>query len=301
MAAVCVACQSSNTKTYLPNPRDIEYFVERSQVAEIRRCGDCGSLFQNPWPSEGEISKFYPPDYQNYSGRRRSLLAGLLRWQNASVAQRFVAEHGRDAAVLDFGCGDGSFLLSLYEQGVRDLVGYEPHEREASYTPGEIRFYSDVDSLVASGQRFDVIRMNHVIEHLHAPDSTVTALAALLSEGGRILVQTPNPDTLSARIFGRWWGALHFPYHTVIFTPRGIAAMSTRCGMAVRKISGALMPTGWSMSVENALKETLGIRKRGRQWFYAPLVLAALPIAFVETLFGGHKAAIIDYELVRRG
>ena len=68
---------------------------------------------------------------------------------------------GRDATVLDCGCGDGSFLLWLKDEGFRDLAGVdlsgEQVQRARSFGITQV-FETDVfDFLKAKKREFDII------------------------------------------------------------------------------------------------------------------------------------------------
>lgn len=294
----CPACHSPSSRIAVKSPCDVEYFSIRSCDASFMQCLQCGSLYQTPWPSPEELDVLYPEDYQNYTRKDVALLSKLVDLQNNAVARAFVTSFGKNVSVLDFGCGDGRFLTSLHGQGVRDLTGFEPHRRsDGVYRDAGYKLATDINALINDTTRFDIIRMNHVIEHLSDLDDTMVTLGRLLKPGGRILVQTPNPDTLTWRAFKRFWGPLHFPYHTVIFTPRGMKLSAPRWGLKVSSIQGCTMPTGWSMSLENIVKSVLSLKRRGRTPVYGFLAIGGVAIAILEKAVVPQRTAIIDYIL----
>ena len=292
----CPACLGKTCKTDVENPQDVEYFSTRSVTATYEKCLQCQSLFQSPWPSAEELGTLYPEDYQNYTKKDIALLSKFVDIQNKAVAKDFVKKFGANISVLDYGCGDGRFLQSLHELGLNDLVGYEPHTREDGIYK-DFELTRDLNTLSLSHKKFDVIRMNHVIEHLADVDATMKALAGLLSPHGKIVVQTPNPDTLTRVIFGRFWGPLHYPYHTILFTPEGMNEGANRWGLRVASVSGSTMPTGWSMSLENLLKTYTRSKRRGRLPIYGFLAMGGMAINILEKLFTPKRTAIIDYIL----
>ena len=295
---VCQACRSECSTTAIAAPTDLEYFVERSVPTELRQCIACGSLFQNPWPDQTEALAFYPADYQNYERQDVPLLSKLLEMAQRRGARAFVEQVGREARVLDFGCGDGSFLSYLAAEGMTNLVGYEPNLRETERTTRPtITRVGSLRELQDAGHAFDAIRMHHVIEHLTELDCTMQGLRNLLAPGGAIFVQTPNVATATWRLFGRNWGALHYPYHTVLFTPDGMEAGTRRWGLRIEAIANSPMPTGWAMSVENLIKHYTRSQRRGRLRIYGLLVAAALPLSYAEAAMRPSKAAVLDYKL----
>src|SRR5260370_863870 len=74
----------------------------------------CGTLFQERMPSLAELASFYPADYHSMSA------GGLLsRIRNRMRIRRLAKLLTRDGAILDYGCGDGGFLV----QAAAELPG----------------------------------------------------------------------------------------------------------------------------------------------------------------------------------
>jgi len=286
----CPVCESFETELFLKKPLDFEYFVSRKISSSLLICSNCGSIYQDPLPTKEECDSFYPSDYQDYSRKDLPLLRSLLKFMVKRGASSFVREHGFDKRILDFGCGDGSFAKALVECGAREVIGYEAHSRarSAENTQGLLVLY-DLDKLEQQGP-YDIIRLNHVIEHLSDLDRALQMLFELLSPTGKIVIQTPNPRALTLRLFKRYWGALHYPFHTVLISPLGLTQLSHRSGLRVVRTSSALMPTGWSMSVENLIKDVFKIKRRGRTILYGWLVIFSVPLMFLERFFSGGYA-----------
>lgn len=139
--------------------------------------------------------------------------------------------------------------------------------------------------------------MNHVIEHLPNLDQTMTVLSGLLKPGGRIVGQTPSADHVTARLFGTNWGPLHYLYHTIVFTPRGLRAAAPRWGLDVEKVAGAYMPKGRAMSAENVLKNLIGSKRRGRLPIFSLLFAASVLVLALDRLVNGDDMAVFDFVL----
>lgn len=298
MTQLCPACHAPNGAVAIARPRDWEYFTLRERQVTICRCGNCGSLFKDPWPSAREAQNFYGPDYQNYNNAKVPWLASLNAVFQRAGASAFLRRHGTsDISVLDFGCGHGDFLRSLSRLGCCRLAGFDftPYAGLAAVTGA--RIFDSIEALAASSERFDVIRMNHVIEHLTDLDKTMRLLAGLLAPAGRIIGETPNGSHYTSRLMRGWWGPLHYPYHTVIFSVEGLAAAAPRWNLRLCETSSSIMPTGWTMSAENMLKAIIGSRKPGRSAGYVALLALGLPFAFLDRLLTPAATAIFGFEL----
>ena len=295
--AACPACGGSRAALFTAAPRDVEYFNTRRVAARVMRCAECASLFQAPWPTAAEVREFYGPDYQNYTATSVPLLSRIDALYQRRQGVAFVARHQRDAAVLDFGCGQAGFLRALAELGCTGLAGFDFVLYEELRDTPKTRFYDDIDSMLNDEQRFDVIRMRHVIEHLTDLDDVMGKLRRLLRPGGCIVGQTPNAAHYTSRLMGRYWGPLHFPYHTVLFSPAGLERAARRWDLTLCETSGALLPTGWAMSFENLLKIWTGSRRRGRTALYALLMAASMPMALFDRLLQPRATANFDFVL----
>ncbi|MFP5240149.1 MAG: class I SAM-dependent methyltransferase, partial [Acidobacteriota bacterium] len=190
--------------------------------------------------------------------------------------------------LLDVGCGGGQYLDKLAG------LGLEPHGSEFSEDAalparrkGHTVHVGALEELELPDGHFRVIRMNHVIEHVLNPVTTLEAAARLLAPGGTVVIETPNLDCPDFKILGRYWGALHFPRHLHLFTPRTMRRAADRAGLGVARVKFTPMPTGWSLGLQNLLAGTVGVKiVKGRCALYPFFMLGFLPLAALQMLAG---------------
>ncbi len=153
--------------------------------------------------------------------------------------------------ILDLGCGAGRYLLLMRALGW-DVVGVEPDATSRAVATGQ--GLAVVASLADGGLEpgsFDVITLNHVIEHLEDPVGELRALRPLLAPGGRLGVATPNWAAFGRRLFGRSWYALEPPRHLVLFAPPTLRATVEAAGFEVASLatrSSREGPVSWRRS-----------------------------------------------------
>lgn len=87
-----------------------------------------------------------------------------------------------------------------------------------------------IDALDAVNERYDVITLSHVIEHVGDPNDALLRLQGALKPGGRLWLETPNLGSLGYRLFGRNWRGLEPPRHLVLFNPRSLRESLARAG-----------------------------------------------------------------------
>ncbi|UOG93205.1 MAG: class I SAM-dependent methyltransferase [Candidatus Thiothrix sulfatifontis] len=112
----------------------------------------------------------------------------------------------RYAQVLELGCGDGSMSRLLRERCDAHIIGIDHNpdivwqaQRYCDYV-----FTEDLDdphSLDAlEGEKFDVITLVDVLEHLQHPEALLQRLKPLLLDEGQILISIPNIAHSSVRL-----------------------------------------------------------------------------------------------------
>jgi len=142
--------------------------------------------------------------------------------------------------------------------------------------------------------------MNHVIEHVLDPLETLKAAARMLAPGGAVVVETPNLDCPDFRLLGRYWGALHFPRHLHLFTLDTMRALADKSGLAVSGTRFTVMPTGWSLGLQNFLADKFDITIRnGRCSLYPFFMLGFLPAAMLQKIAGA--GTMMNIVLTREG
>lgn len=163
-------------------------------------CMETGLVRNDPVPDDAELAKFYAEDYRKaYKGaetpRKRQIIRNFRR-AAAHIGQfRDVLDPA--GYVLDVGAGSGEFAYLMTEMG-KTVTGIEPNAGYAAYCREDLGL--DVQTahlapdLFQLGQ-FDLIRLNHVLEHLNDPVKYLSMIATWLAPGGRLYVEVPNIET----------------------------------------------------------------------------------------------------------
>lgn len=133
--------------------------------------------------------------------------------------------------LLDVGCGDGSFLNIARTCGW-DVVGLDSDPMAIANATGQglTVHLGGIEYFVGRNELFDVITLNHVIEHVYDPVKVLEACYVLLKPGGRLWLETPNIDSFGYARFQRNWRGLEAPRHLVIFNRRSLYKAISNAG-----------------------------------------------------------------------
>lgn len=194
---VCKICSRPDGRPTFKLPR-VTVFV----------CGSCNFHYGNvlaPALDDTEVSSDALTD-EHRAYIENVLHSNPRRFQDQIEA---VERYGgfKDKRLLDAGCGAGMFLSLARERGA-SVVGLDMSDARIVYGRQhyglDIRKSSLEDAVWKPGEdRFDVVTMWDVLEHVSFPVDFVKAAARLLSHGGYLLVDTPRREAFLHR-FGTW-------------------------------------------------------------------------------------------------
>lgn len=209
--------------------------------------------FLSPSPTTAELNALYEvPAYEDYlSGRgapapvvRNSFYEKAL-FKFAYLADRssnHVAEiilaTSRNPTICDIGCGSGRFLTLMQERGAI-VTGVDPSavSQDANKRAGHEFFLGTAEQLpeAISGRQFDVVTMFQSLEHCRDPMKALSNARRLVRPGGLLVVDVPNMDCLSARIYRQAWWHTDAGRHLQFFTPKSLAHCCAQAGFRVIK------------------------------------------------------------------
>lgn len=113
-------------------------------------------------------------------------------------------------SVLEIGCHTGYLLEVLKERGiVAEGIDIDAEAVQVAQTRGVKAQHGDIEdpNLLKNFQKFDVVLMMDVLEHLREPEKILKALPQVIEKGGRALVTVPNVTYWAVRkdlLLGKW-------------------------------------------------------------------------------------------------
>lgn len=171
----------------------------------------------------------------NLWGRPLSYIPLLKESMGLSIMELNASLRGN---LLDIGCGNGEFLSNMRDLGWQ-VHGVEPDEHAVRFAKEEFNLELHHGTLQSVGfpeSSFDVVTMNHVIEHVHDPIALVKECRRVLKRGGRLVVATPNVESIGHRLFKQFWRGLEPPRHLHLFSLKTMQLCAEQAGLKVEML-----------------------------------------------------------------
>lgn len=241
--ATCYLCRKKGARLLF---RKENYF--------ILECLDCHFVYVDPIPTKQQLNKFYKRfDYRN------SEVAELTIRKDAKNSLRRIRRHlpKNKIRLLDIGCGRGYFLDEARKFGWK-VYGIDYSKAVTIYAKEKLNLNVQcIDTFkYSSTEKFDVIALNQVIEHVPYPMELIKKCFDLLNSKGIIYVATPNIDSISAKVLKEDFDHLIPPEHLGYFRKTTLTKLLKLCNFKIQYSGSWSYPVDLAGIVKRSLKRT---------------------------------------------
>lgn len=251
----------------------------------VRQCRKCTFTYLSPRPSRQYIGHYYLSEYGPYqappSPHPRAIFWNQVQthlWKRR--LSELYAAPPPEGVLLELGCGNGAFLAHAQELGWR-AIGIEMSEQAVSIARQQgLNVHCGTLGTTPLSTRFDLIRLSFVLEHLHDPLGTLSALRGLLEPTGCLHIAVPNIESFVAHVFKTYWYDLDVPRHLCWFTPMTLQEIARRAGLRVTMMLGEITPYVFWNSLHFRLQESL-FANSALSFFTKWLGKGTAPLAFM--------------------
>jgi 2-polyprenyl-3-methyl-5-hydroxy-6-metoxy-1,4-benzoquinol methylase len=224
-------------------------------------CQNCGLQFAEEYPTYEEADsdiyayEYFSPAIAKNIERERifTALVGEL--------ERIVNGAGR---LLDVGAGEGTLLRTAAARGW-DAVGTEISSAMVEHVHGEsgiTMHHGAIEDVALPPGSFDAVVLNHVLEHVKHPRTTLERIAVLLRPGGVARIEVPNVASLSSRLKNVQsrlrlkrdpWKHYSTGHHFWFFTPATLRRTIESAGLHILRLESPARRWGREQLIDQAV------------------------------------------------
>lgn len=211
-------------------------FSVSGETFELHKDAERDMLVTQPVPEN--LARYYESeDYISHTDAKKSftdkIYQKVKRVNLKNKTQLIDNQSNKNIKLLDIGAGTGDFLVMAKSQGFV-VDGVEPSEiARINADKKGIQLHEDLDAL--GGQRFNVITLWHVLEHLPSLEKQIAQMVSLLEENGTLIVAVPNYKSFDAKHYKSFWAGFDVPRHLWHFSRKSINTLFQKHDMEVVK------------------------------------------------------------------
>lgn len=190
----CISCNSRERKIISKIGRN---FTKLTTVI----CAGCGLLHSHPIPTQNDLDNFYKNLYrkqykQTYRPQKRHTIRyakGCMDIIN-EIFKYINKNEIKNKKFLDVGSGSGEVLYFAKKSGF-EILGIEPNTGYANFSKNDLSLNvinTSLEKINFKNEKYDVINLNQVLEHLPNPLDTLNMLMDLLNFNGLLIVTVPD-------------------------------------------------------------------------------------------------------------
>ena len=172
-----------------------DYFIEKNSLGYYEVVNK---------PNEQELNKFYSeqlyqtPDEHTNSYKIQYSSEELTYIENKSKKLYEIVKDVKIKSMLDIGCGEGyvsRFFLDLgYKCKSLDYSDFGVQKHNPNVTKCFIKgnIFENLSNIISKNEKFGIIILNNVIEHVLNPKDLLLKLKLILEENGILVITAPN-------------------------------------------------------------------------------------------------------------
>ncbi|TDK44123.1 class I SAM-dependent methyltransferase [Algoriphagus formosus] len=229
----CPLCKSGHFLNY----QTIKDFSVSQEDFILCHCQECNLIFTNPRPGKKSIAKYYEFDeYYSHSDDSNSLISKIynqVRQINIKKKYKLISSLGTDKSILDIGCGTGE-LLKFFQSKNWKVSGIEPSKTARKLAEEKLKVQIDEKlENIPSSEKFDIITLFHVLEHVHGLRKAVKSVINLLKSDGYILIALPNHQSPDALKYKEYWAGWDVPRHLYHFDTKSFDNLANKFNLQI--------------------------------------------------------------------
>lgn len=200
-------------------------------IKDYIRCGKCGLIWNrllsnkvnHNWEKEDFLGYFQMSKYY------QKLFSNILS---------HIEKYKKDGNFLDIGCSVGTLLQIAKKKGFQ-VYGVESSRWAADYCRKKLKrtvYSGEFEKVRLSQNYYDVVVINHVLEHMVNPLKTLNKIRRILKEKGILLIGVPNIQSIMFTLLRENWPGLQSGMHVWQFNKKTLTKLSQKAGFKVIRV-----------------------------------------------------------------
>lgn len=250
----CPICNSNKTSLVFSTP---EYHGHQKKLNTKEftyyHCRKCSAYYLSGVNFKSNyFRKYYDNEYYEIN-KIRSYLGSIYRKIPDNFKLWLLKKYGstrkEKLRLLDVGMGNGGFLFNMKNKNIQKYgIDLNP---SYNYPDNKVKMYKGDFINKKFQNKFDIITMWHVLEHIPEPVKLVNKSFELLNTDGLLILSTPNTESLGFKLFKNDWFHLDPPRHVILYNFKNLSKLFEEGGFKIINYKNGFLefPTDfyWSM------------------------------------------------------
>ena len=191
-------------------------------IRGILKCESCGWGMTIKIPGQNYSAYHRDNQYHENESLFRDIFLKRLQ---------IISKFKKPGKILEIGSSTG-VMLKLFKDSGWEVLGIEPSKKACGIANarGVKTVNTDFESAHLKDRIFDVVILNHVLEHLNDPKQILKKCHQVLVKNGIIFIDVPNFGSLSSQIFKSHWPYLLLDEHNWHFTHQSLNKLLSLTG-----------------------------------------------------------------------
>lgn len=203
-------------------------------------CSECGNIQQTEYYKEDVLTDFYSNFYRKIYGNQPPLDLYAAQKRRGLSIYKFVSSVVNPKTVLEVGVGSGG-ILSVFHDNDCKTIGLDYDEEYLSIArKNNLNVFNGSIEKLNRNDKFDLIILSHVLEHIVDPLPFLKKLSEHLTENGTIYIEVPSLNQVCTIDYDYdlmlyWQNA-----HTIHFTILSLRLLLKRAGFHSAKSTSSI-------------------------------------------------------------
>ena len=202
----------------------------------ISECLNCKFQFTKNPPVESKIGPYYEATkYISHTEESPNFINKLYFYiRDFMFVEKYkiIRKYNSSNNFLDIGCGLAHFLNFVKSKN-NNVTGIEKIESTANIARSKFQIEILPPEFLLENklkEKYDIITMWHVLEHLYNPKEYINAIKKLFNHESILIIAVPNQNSTDAIKYSEFWAGYDVPRHLWHFNPINITSWVEQFG-----------------------------------------------------------------------